>query len=95
VGITIGSVFGTLVLSEAIIKILIKTHIKVLHIVGSIEVIFNMSSGYCIVELDKMKEFKLGLRILQNYKMIQRIWITLMKVMHILIWLDMILVLCL
>jgi hypothetical protein len=33
--------------------ILVNTHIKVLHI-RSIKMISNMSSGYCIVELDQM-----------------------------------------
>jgi hypothetical protein len=46
--------FFTLVLCEAAKKLLVNTHIKVLHIVST-KVISNISSRYYIVEIDKMK----------------------------------------
>jgi hypothetical protein len=48
-GIAIGLDFFILVLCEATIKILVNTHIRVLHI-RSTYVISNMSIGYCSVE---------------------------------------------
>jgi hypothetical protein len=44
--------------------------------------IVNVSTWYCIVQLDDMK-YNLGMRVLHNNKIIHYIWITLMRVIHV------------
>ncbi len=56
--------------------------------------IVNVSIGYCTDEVDEIKYLQLGLKVLQNNKMIQCIYITLMKVMHMGIRLDMLFPMC-